>query len=142
MMGYGINAADFNVNYLLYCPGSTNASNACVPENGNPATAQTGSLTGQSNHGSTTRGGVDRPQRQRQYLNRALQHFRSKRCTQRVHAFPMEVNIYVSGQGCKTCGPTPNQTCASTGGPFDNTMGVFYYLDGNDQHCSHAHHWA
>jgi hypothetical protein len=48
IMGYGLNAATFNVNYLNYCPGSTEASlpivstalTPYVPDNGNPAMAQ------------------------------------------------------------------------------------------------------
>src|SRR5580698_7876459 len=41
MIDYGLNSATVNVNYLDYWPGSTMLSNACVPENGNPAMAQT-----------------------------------------------------------------------------------------------------
>jgi len=126
MMGYGINAATFNVNYLQFCPGSTMLSNACVPENGNPATAQTGNLTGQTGPGTTpvprvavlidANGNVN--------TSTVLYNIYDQNDARSAYT-PDGVNIYVSGQGCKTCGPTPNQN-ATSGLPFDNTMGVYY----------------
>src|SRR5580658_5454066 len=51
--GYGLNAATFNGGYLNYCPGNTGTlASSCVPENDNPAMAQTGSLVGQSYTGN------------------------------------------------------------------------------------------
>jgi List-Bact-rpt repeat protein len=128
MIGYGINAADFNVNYLLYCPGSTNASNACVPENGNPATAQTGNLTapvaGVSGTTAVPRVAILIDPNGNVNTSTVLYNIFDENDARSAYS-PDGVNIYVSGQGCKTCGPTPNQIPAS-GDPFDNTMGVYY----------------
>jgi Divergent InlB B-repeat domain len=130
MMGYGINAADFNVNYLLYCPGSTNASNACVPENGNPATAQTGNLTNPVS-GVTGTTAVPRvaaliDANGNVNTSTVLYNIFDENDARSAYS-PDGVNIYVSGQGCKTCGPTPNQIpLTSANPPFDNTMGVYY----------------
>jgi hypothetical protein len=128
MMGYGINAADFNVNYLLYCPGSTNASNACVPENGNPATAQTGTLTapvaGVSGTTAVPRVAILIDPNGNVNTSTVLYNIFDENDARSSYT-PDGVNIYVSGQGCKTCGPTPNQI-PNSGDPFDNTMGVYY----------------
>jgi hypothetical protein len=127
MMGYGINAAEFNVNYLLYCPGSTMLSNACVPENGNPATAQTGSLTapqaGVSGTTAVPRVAILIDANGNVNTSTALYNIFDENDARSAYS-PDGVNIYVSGQGCKTCGPTPNQI--STTGNYDNTMGVYY----------------
>ncbi len=130
MMGYGINAAEFDVNYLLYCPGSTNASNACVPENGNPATAQTGSLTapvaGVSGTTAVPRVAILIDPNGNVNTSTALYNIFDENDARSSYS-PDGVNIYVSGQGCKTCGPTPNQIPLTTANPpFDNTMGVYY----------------
>jgi Divergent InlB B-repeat domain len=130
MMGYGINAADFNVNYLLYCPGSTNASNACVPENGNPATAQTGNLTapvaGVSGTTAVPRVAILIDPNGNVNTSTVLYNIYDENDARSSYT-PDGINIYVSGQGCKTCGPTPNQIPLTTANPpFDNTMGVYY----------------
>jgi Divergent InlB B-repeat domain len=128
MMGYGINAADFNINYLLYCPGSTNASNACVPENGNPAAAQTGTLTapvgGVSGTTAVPRVAILIDPNGSVNTSTVLYNIFDENDARSSYT-PDGVNIYVSGQGCKTCGPTPNQI-PNSNNPFDNTMGVYY----------------
>ncbi len=120
MMGYGINAADFNVNYLMYCPGSTNASNACVPENGNPATAQTGNLTapvaGVSGTTAVPRVAVLIDPNGNVNTSTVLYNIFDENDARSSYS-PDGVNIYVSGQGCKTCGPTPNQIPLSEANP-------------------------
>jgi hypothetical protein len=129
MMGYGINAAEFNVNYLLYCPGNTGTlSSSCVPENGNPATAQTGSLTapvaGVTGTTAVPRVAILIDPNGNVNTSTVLYNIFDENDARSSYS-PDGVNIYVSGQGCKTCGPTPNQIPA-TGDPFDNTMGVYY----------------
>src|SRR5271163_2599957 len=128
MMGYGINAADFNINYLLYCPGSTNASDACVPENGNPATAQTGTLTapvaGVSGTTPVPRVAMLIDPNGNVNTSTVLYNIYDENDARSSYS-PDGVNIYVSGQGCKTCGPTPNQI-PNSNDPFDNSMGVYY----------------
>ena len=109
MMGYGLNAATFNVNYLNYCPGSTMLSNACVPENGNPAMAQTGTLLGQTYSGNTpvprvavlidANGNVN--------SSTVLYGIFNQNDARSAYS-PDGVNIYVSGQGCKTWDPADN----------------------------------
>ena len=128
MIGYGINAAEFNVNYVLYCPGNTGTlASSCVPENGNPATAQTGSLTspvaGVSGTTAVPRVAILIDPNGNVNTSTVLYNIFDENDARSSYS-PDGVNIYVSGQGCKTCGPTPNQT--STTGPFDNTMGVYY----------------
>ena len=125
IMGYGLNAATFNTNYLDYCPGSTNASNACVPENDNPALAQTGSLLGQTYSGNTAvprvaalidaNGNVN--------SSTALYNIYNQNDARSAYS-PDGVNIYVSGQGCKTW-DTADNLCDLASNLFDNAMGVY-----------------
>jgi large repetitive protein len=130
IMGYGLNAATFNTNFYTYCPGSTpgEPSTACVPENGNPAMAQSGSLT-QPVAGVTGTTAVPRVAAlvdANGNVNSSTVLFNIYDENDARSAYtPDGTNIYVSGQGCKTCGPTPNQIPAS-GDNFDNTMGVYY----------------
>ena len=114
MIGYGINAAEFNVNYLLYCPGNTGTlASSCVPENGNPATAQTGSLTspvaGVSGTTAVPRVAILIDPNGNVNTSTVLYNIFDENDARSAYT-PDGVNIYVSGQGCKTCGPTPNQT--------------------------------
>ena len=111
MMGYGINAADFNVNYVLYCPGNTGTlASSCVPENGNPATAQTGTLTapvaGVSGTAAVPRVAALIDPNGNVNTSTVLYNIFDQNDARSAYS-PDGVNIYVSGQGCKTCGPTP-----------------------------------
>jgi streptogramin lyase len=125
MIGYGLNAAIFNVNYLNYCPGSTMLSNACVPENGNPAMAQTGTLLGQTYSGNTpvprvavlidANGNVN--------SSTVLYGIFNQNDARSAYS-PDGVNIYVSGQGCKTWDASDN-LCDNSATLYDNTQGVY-----------------
>jgi hypothetical protein len=131
MTAFGINAADFNVNYLLYCPGNTGTlASSCVPENGNPALAQSGSLTAPvaGVSGTTAVPRVAALIDANGNINTSTVDynvFDENDARSGYISSVSSTNMYVSGQGCKTCGPTPNQIPAS-GDPFDNTMGVYY----------------
>ncbi len=125
MMGYGLNAATFNVNYLNYCPGSTNLLTACVPENGNPAMAQTGTLLGQTYSGNTpvprvavlidANGNVN--------SSTVLYGIMNQNDARSAYS-PDGFNIYVSGQGCKNWDPT-DELCDSASKNYDDTQGVY-----------------
>ena len=125
MIGYGLNAATFNVNYLNYCPGSTNLLTACVPENGNPAMAQTGTLLGQTYSGNTpvprvavlidANGNVN--------SSTVLYGIFNQNDARSAYS-PDGVNIYVSGQGCKTWDASDN-LCDNSSTLYDNTQGVY-----------------
>ncbi len=125
IIGYGINGATFNVNYLDYCPGSTMLGNACVPENGNPAAAQTGTLLGQTYSGNTpvprvvalidANGNVN--------TSTALYGIFNQNDARSAYS-PDGFNIYVSGQGCKNWDPT-DQLCDSASKNYDDTQGVY-----------------
>jgi hypothetical protein len=125
MMGYGINAATFNVNYLNYCPGSTTLSNACVPENGNPAMAQTGTLLGQTYSGNTpvprvavlidANGNVN--------SSTVLDGIYNQNDARSAYS-PDGINIYLSGQGCKNWDATDN-LCDNSSTLYDDTQGVY-----------------
>jgi sugar lactone lactonase YvrE len=130
IMGYGLNAATFNGNFYTYCPGSTPGmpSTACVPENGNPAMAQTGNLTAPV-AGVTGTTAVPRvvaliDANGNVNSSTALVNISDENDARSAYS-PDGVNAYVSVQGCKTCGPTPNQIPSSSD-PYDNTMGVYY----------------
>ncbi len=125
LIGYGINGATFNVNYLDYCPGSTMLSNACVPENGNPAAAQTGTLLGQTYSGNTPvprvvalidpNGNVN--------TSTVLYGIFNQNDARSTYS-PDGVNIYVSGQGCKNWDPS-DELCDSASKNYDDTQGVY-----------------
>ncbi|MGA2213009.1 MAG: Ig-like domain repeat protein, partial [Bryobacteraceae bacterium] len=125
LIGYGINGATFNVNYLDYCPGSTMLSNACVPENGNPAAAQTGTLLGQTYSGNTPvprvvalidpNGNVN--------TSTVLYGIFNQNDARSAYS-PDGVNIYVSGQGCKNWDPS-DELCDSASKNYDDTQGVY-----------------
>ncbi len=130
MMGYGLNAATFNGNFYTYCPGSTpgEPSTACVPENGNPAMAQTGNLTAPV-AGVTGTTAVPRvvaliDANGNVNSSTVLYNIFDENDARSAYS-PDGVNLYVSGQGCKTCGPIPNQIPTS-GDAYDNTSGVYY----------------
>ncbi len=125
MVGYGLNAATFNVNYLNYCPGSTNLLTACVPENGNPAMAQTGTLLGQTYSGNTpvprvavlidANGNVN--------SSTVLYGIYNQNDARSAYS-PDGFNIYVSGQGCKNWDAADN-LCDNSSTLYDNTQGVY-----------------
>ena len=125
MIGYGLNAATFNVNYLDYCPGSTMLANACVPENGNPAMAQTGTLLGQTYSGNTpvprvavlidANGNVN--------SSTVLYGIFNQNDARSAYS-PDGVNIYVSGQGCKNWDAADN-LCDNSSTLYDDTQGVY-----------------
>jgi len=125
MVGYGLNAATFNVNYLNYCPGSTMLGNACVPENGNPAMAQTGTLLGQTYSGNTpvprvavlidANGNVN--------SSTVLYGIYNQNDARSAYS-PDGISIYVSGQGCKNWDAT-NSLCDNPNTLYDDTQGVY-----------------
>lgn len=126
MIGYGLNAATFNVNYLNYCPGSTMLSNACVPENGNPAMAQTGTLLGQSYSGNTpvprvavlidANGNVN--------SSTVLYGIFNQNDARSAYS-PDGFNIYVSGQVCKNWDAS-DSLCDNPNTLYDDTQGVYF----------------
>jgi sugar lactone lactonase YvrE len=123
MMGYGLNAATFNGNYLTYCPGSTMLSNACVPENGNPAMAQTGSLLGQTYSGNTAVPRVTALIDANGNVNSSTVLYNIFNQNDARSAYtPDGANIYLSGQGCKTWDAA---TGLCSGGSYDDTSGVY-----------------
>jgi hypothetical protein len=133
MMGYGLNAATFNVNFLNYCPGSTEASlpivttalTPCLPENGNPAMAQTGTLLGQTYSGNTpvprvavlidANGNVN--------SSTVLYGIFNQNDARSAYS-PDGISIYVSGQGCKTWDAGDN-LCDNSNTLYDDTQGVY-----------------
>jgi Divergent InlB B-repeat domain/PASTA domain len=125
MMGYGINAASFNVNPIAYCPGSTILSNACVPENGNPAAAQTGSVLGETYSGNTPvpRVAVEIDANGNVNSSTVLYGIYNQNDARSAYS-PDGFNIYVSGQGCKNWDPT-DQLCDSASKNYDDTQGVY-----------------
>src|SRR5580704_14771244 len=111
MVGYGLNAATFNVNFLNYCPGSTEASlpivstalTPCLPENGNPALAQTGTLLGQTYSGNTAVPRVAALIDANGNVNSSTVLYGIMNQNDARSAYsPDGFSIYVSGQGCKT----------------------------------------
>ena len=123
--GYGLSANAFNANYLLYCPGSTVASNACVPSNGNPAMAQTGSLIGQTYVGNIPVPRVAALVDPYGNVNTSTELYNvynqnDVRSASTVNGSTM----YMSGQGCKT--NSADGLCdGSATSPYDDTMGVY-----------------
>ena len=127
MYGFGLNAATFNGNYLDYCPGNTGTlESACVPENGNPAMAQTGSLVGQTYTGNI-------PVPRVAALIDPYGNVNSSTVLYNIHnqndarsAYSVNGStMYVSGQGCKTWDPADMLCDGSATSPYDDTMGVY-----------------
>ena len=127
MYGFGLNAATFNGNYLYYCPGNTGTlASSCVPENDNPAMAQTGSLLGQSYSGNI-------PVPRVAALIDPYGNVNSSTVLYNIHnqndarsAYTANGSIiYVSGQGCKTWDPTDELCDGNSTSPYDDTMGVY-----------------
>jgi hypothetical protein len=125
MYGFGLNAATFNGNYLLFCPGSTEPNNACVPENGNPAMAQTGSLIGQTYTGNTPVPRVAALIDPYGNVNSStvLYNIHNQNDARSAYSFNGS-SIYVSGQGCKTW-DAGDYLCDNANTLYDDTMGVY-----------------
>jgi hypothetical protein len=124
IMGYGLDAPTFNSNYLNYCPGSTDAANACVPSNLNPAMAQTGSLTGQTYPGNTPVPRVAALVDPYGNVNTSTALYNIYNQNDARSAYTLNGStIYVSGQGCKTY--STDLLCDNTATLYDNTMGIY-----------------
>jgi sugar lactone lactonase YvrE len=133
MMGYGLNAATFNVNFLNYCPGSTEASlpivttalTPCLPENGNPAMAQTGTLLGQTYSGNTPvpRVAVLIDANGKVNSSTVLYGIYNQNDARSAYS-PDGISIYVSGQGCKTW-DAGDYLCDNSNTLYDDTQGVY-----------------
>jgi hypothetical protein len=136
MMGLGLNAATFNVNPLLFCPPGYSdppgySFSTCDPENGNPAMAQTGSLTGQTYSGNIpvprvavlidANGNVNSSTVLYNIFNQ-----NDPRGAYTTGTFTAgQLPIYVSGQGCKTWDPSDNLCDGGSTSPYDDTSGVY-----------------
>jgi hypothetical protein len=134
IIGFGLNAATFNTNFLNYCPGSTEASlpivstalTPCLPENGNPAMGQTGSLLGQTYSGNTAVPRVTALIDANGNVNSSTVLYNIFNQNDARSAYtPDGVNIYVSGQGCKTWDPSDNLCDGGSTSPYDDTSGVY-----------------
>jgi hypothetical protein len=124
IMGYGLDAPTFNSNYLNYCPGSTDAANACVPSNLNPAMAQTGSLTGQTYPGNLPVPRVAALIDPYGNVNTSTALYNIYNQNDARSAYTLNGStIYVSGQGCKTY--SADLLCDNPLTLYDNTMGVY-----------------
>ena len=123
--GYGLNAATFNSGYLNYCPGSTDAANACVPENDNPAMAQTGSLVGQSYAGNIPVPRVAALIDPYGNVNTSTVLYNISNQNDARSAYTLNGStVYVSVQGCKTY--SADGLCdGNSTSPYDDTMGVY-----------------
>ena len=127
MLGIGISALEFNNNASLFCESYTGtfpapATNGlCDPENGNPAAAQSVSLLGYSPIVAVPRVAALIDASGNVNSSTVLYNIFDQN-DPRSALSPDGINIYVSGQGCKSCdnGVNPNQ------GWYDNTAGVYY----------------
>jgi sugar lactone lactonase YvrE len=131
IMGFGLNAATFNTNAAAYCPpGYSNPPpytfSTCDPENGNPAMAQTGSLLGQTYSGNTAVPRVTALIDANGNVNSSTVLYNIFNQNDARSAYtPDGVNIYVSGQGCKTWDPSDNLCDGGSTSPYDDTSGVY-----------------